>query len=128
MDRDFIDEKLVAIRRRRGELEAREQELGAVVDGSFDIEAATTQALARMTKIREALEHGSIVEQKGFLGGLIAGITLYPSEHRGVVRFHDLLPASFMCGGGTRSELEKMQIWPRLEEFHPAQEGWRRAA
>jgi len=30
--------------------------------------------------------------------------------------------------GWTRTELEKMRVWPRLEEFRSTQAGWRRAA
>ena len=47
----------------------------------------------------------------------MAGITLYPGENRGVVRFHDLIPASFKFSGGTPEELEKMQDRPALAVF-----------
>ena len=48
---------------------------------------------------------GTIAQQKEFLRGMIADITLYPSQHRGVVRYYDLLPASFKCRGGSRPKL-----------------------
>ncbi len=36
---------------------------------------------------------------------MIADITLYPSKNRGVVRYYDLLPASFKYIGGSRHKL-----------------------
>ncbi len=77
-------------------------------------------------QLREVLEQGSIVQQKEFLKGMIADITLYPSKNRGVVRYYNLLPASFCIRGGTADELEKMQIWRDQEAFRWAREGWRR--
>ncbi len=59
-------------------------------------------ALAHVARVREVLEQGSIVQQKEFLKGMIADITLYPSKNRGVVRYYDLLPASFKYSGGSR--------------------------
>ncbi len=55
-------------------------------------------------------------------------ITLYPGKNREVVRYYDLLPASFKYRGGTGDELEKMQFWAAEEEFRWGGEVWRRAA
>ena len=78
--------------------------------------------------MREVLEQGSIVQQKEFLKGMIADITLYPSKNRGVVRYYDLLPASFKYSGGTGAVLEKMRDWRGSEEFRWDGAGWREAA
>jgi site-specific DNA recombinase len=127
-NRDFVDEKLVGIRRRLRELEAREHELATVADGPLDVEAVTAQALAHLAKFREVLDHGSILQRKEFLRGLVAGITLYPSENRGTVTFYDLIPASFKCRAGTPDVLEKMPWWRREERFRAEDEGWSKAA
>ena len=87
-NRDFVDEKLIGIRSHMRDLEAQQQELESVADGPLDAEAATTQALAHVARLREVLEQGSIVQQKEFLKGMIADITLYPSKNRGVVRYY----------------------------------------
>ncbi len=105
-NREFVDEKLVGIKRRLRELEARQKELETVAEGPLDLETATAQALAQVERFREALAHGSITEQKEFLRGMIAEIILYPSQDRGIVRYYDLLPASFKCHGGTGDEPE----------------------
>jgi DNA invertase Pin-like site-specific DNA recombinase/phage host-nuclease inhibitor protein Gam len=94
-NRDFVDERLTAIRLRTRELEAKQYELEAVAEGPLDLEAATTQALAQIERFREVLDQGTIIQQKEFLRGMIAGITIHPGKHRGVVTYYDLLPASF---------------------------------
>jgi hypothetical protein len=104
-NRDFVDEKLMGIRRRLRELEAREQELEMKATGTLDVEALTARVLAHVAKLSEVMEHGSIVEKKEFLRGLVAGITLFPSENRGVITFYDLIPASFKCSTGNRQKL-----------------------
>ncbi len=40
-------------------------------------------SLVQVERLREVLGQGSIAQQKEFLRGLIAGITLYPSKNRG---------------------------------------------
>lgn len=127
-NRDFVDEKLVGIRGRMRELEAQREDLTAMNAGQLTVEAVTAQALAQIERFRQALAHGSMVQQKEFLRGLVAGITLYPGENRGVVRFYDLIPASFKFSGGTPEELEKMRVWPDQEAFRWRQEGWIQAA
>ncbi len=48
--------------------------------------------------------------------------------NRGVIRFYDLIPASFKFSGGTGEELEKMRDrWPR-ETFWWGGSEWRLAA
>ncbi len=43
---------------------------------------------------------------------MIADITLYPSKNRGVVRYYDLLPASFKYSGGSRPKLyRRMRVY-----------------
>ena len=55
-NRDFVDEKLVGIRRRLRELEARQEELETMATGPLDVEGITAQALAHVAKFREVLE------------------------------------------------------------------------
>jgi hypothetical protein len=50
------------------------------------------------------------------------------SENRGVVRFYDLIPASFQFSGGTPEEPEKMQFAASMEGFRWGGDGWRLAA
>jgi hypothetical protein len=85
-----------------------------------------------------------MAQQKEFLRGLVAGIKLYPGEHRGVIEFYDLLslvtgrsdvaassgrrPASFKFSAGTPEELKKMQVWDAAESFCWRPEGWILAA
>ncbi len=104
-NRDFVDEKLVGIRSRLRELEARREDLTAMNAGRLTVEAVTAQALAQIERFRQALRHGSMAQQKELLRGLVASITLYPGENRGVVRFYDLIPASFKFSGGSRRKL-----------------------
>ncbi len=59
----------------------------------------------RWPTLREVLEQGTIVEKKEFLRGLVAGITLFLSENRGVITFYDLIPASFKRRAGSRPKL-----------------------
>ncbi len=127
-NRDFVDEKLIGIRSHMRDLEAEQQELESVADGPLGVEAATAQALAHVARLREVLEQGSIVQQKEFLKGMIADITLYPSKNRGVVRYYDLLPASFKYSGGTPDVLKKMRDWAAEEELRWDGSGWKEAA
>ncbi len=94
----------------------------------LDVETATNQALAQIHRFREVLAHGSIIDQKEFLRGMIAEIVLYPSKNRGVVKYYDLLLASFKCHGGTGAELEKMQSWPAWERIFWSPKRWIEAA
>ena len=107
------------------------------------MKAAVAAALAQIRKLQEVLAHGAIVKQKDFLRGLVAGITLYPSRHEGVIRFYDRLllagggpdsptaglpPASLEFIGWTPEDLEKMQVLGATERFRWRLEGWRQAA
>ncbi len=103
-NRDFVDEKLGAIRRRLRELEARQEDLQVRVAQTPNVEAVVEAALAQVGRFAKILAHGSIVEQKELLRGFIAGITLNPSQNRGVITWFDL-PASFKFGGGSRPKL-----------------------
>ena len=117
-NRDFVDEKLTEIRRRLRELEARKMQIEVVGKEPLDAEALTAQALAQMARFREVLEQGSIHERKEFLRGLVAGITLYPSEARGEIVFYSLLPASFKCSAGNRQKLyRKMEQYNIPRDF-----------
>jgi hypothetical protein len=59
-----------------------------------------------------------MAQQKELLRGLVASITLYPGENRGVVRFYDLIPASFKFSGGSRPKLyRRMRIYGIPIEF-----------
>jgi len=67
--------------------------------------------LDQVQRLDEVLAHGSIVEQKELLRGFIAGITLHPSEDRGVITFFDL-SASFKFRGGSRPKLyRRMRVY-----------------
>ena len=112
-----MDEKLIGIRREASRTGGPASETGDDGVGHVDIEALTAQALAHLAKFREVLAQRSIHEKKEFLRGLVAGITLFPSENRGVITFYDLIPASFKCSAGTLTVAEKMQVWWQEERF-----------
>jgi len=78
-NRDFVDDKLAAIRTRLRDLQAKEDDLLARPAGTRDIEAVVEAALAQVRWFRHVLTQGSIVEQKELLRGFIAGITITPS-------------------------------------------------
>src|SRR6266699_913117 len=67
---------------------AREEDIQVRAAQTLDVEATVEAAL----------------EQKELLRGFIAGISLNPSQNRGVITWFDL-PASFKFGGGRRDIL-----------------------
>jgi len=98
---EFIDEKLLEIKRRLRELEDRVETLAQVAERDLDLEAATDAALAYLGRFREVLDRGAFLEQKEFLGAFVAGITLHPFEKRGVLQMRDMIAASFSTAGWT---------------------------
>ena len=85
-------------------------------------------SLVQVERLREVLEQGSIVQQKEFLKGIVADITLYAGKNRGLVRYYDLLSASFKYSGGTGDVLEKMRDWLPTDGFRWDGVVWREAA
>lgn len=85
-----MDEKLDQIRRRLRDLHAQVDDLCARATRTPDIEAAVDVALDQLGSIRQVLAQGSIIEQKALLRGFIAGITLTPSQDRGVITWYQL--------------------------------------
>ena len=102
---EFIDEKLLEIKRRLRELEDRVVTLAQVAERDLDLEAATDAALAYLGRFREVLDHGAFLEQKEFLGAFVAEITLHPYEKRGVLQMRDMIAASFSTAGWNRPKL-----------------------
>lgn len=109
---EFIDEKLVEIKRRRRELDDRVETLAQAAERNLDLEAATNAALAYLGRFREVLDHGSFLEQKEFLGAFVDGITLHPFKKRGVLRMRDMIAASFSTEGWNRPKLYR-----RMQRF-----------
>ena len=89
-NRDFVDEKLGAIRRRLQELKGREEELQAQTGKAVDEKVVVEAALAHVGRFRDILAHGSIVEQKDLIRHFIAGITIAPSMAAGVITWYNL--------------------------------------
>ncbi len=95
-NREFIDERLVEVKRRRKELESRVVALEGAAANQIDPEAAVEAAMGRLTRFREVLEAGSFIERKEFLRCFVVGIDLDPKAKRGTLHLHNMVAASFL--------------------------------
>ena len=107
INKDLIDERLVGLKNRRRELEARREMIARNAERKVDLEAATHAALAYLKHFKEVLGHGTFLEQKDLLSALVEGITLNPIEKRGVLKLRDMVAASFCISGWTAMNTEK---------------------
>ncbi len=88
-NREFIDERLVEIKRRRRELEARMEGLQGAAAQEIDTEAAVDAAMAHLGRFREVLEQGTFLERKEFLRAFVIRIDLDPEAKRGTLHIHN---------------------------------------
>ena len=128
VNKDLIDERLLEIKKRRRELEARRETIVRNAERKVDLEAATTAALAYLKHFKEVLGRGTFVEQKELLGALVEGITLHPVEKRGVLKMRDMVVASFCTSGWTAMNTEKTPC-PQEETlpFRRGERSWRKS-
>ena len=117
INKDLIDERLIKLKKRRRELEARRETQVRLAQQKVDVEAATRAALAYMTRFREVLGHGTLLEQKEFLSAIVEGISLHPQEKRGTLKIRDLVMASFSMSGWTAMNTEKTPMKTDCQDF-----------
>lgn len=102
---EFVDEKLVELKRTRRELQDRQLALEQAAARDLNLEAASEAALGHLARFRDVLDQGTFFEQKEFLGKFIEGITLHPFEQRGVLKMRDMVAASLDTTGWSRPKL-----------------------
>jgi site-specific DNA recombinase len=127
-NREFIDERLLEIKRRRRELEADREVLLAKIGKPVDLEAAINDAMGYLNRFRDVLDQGTFMEKKEFLRGFVVGIDLDPEAKQGVLHMHDVVAASFSINGWTPDVLEKTSGWRGEERFRGEGAEWREAA
>jgi len=128
INKELIDERLVELKKRRRELEARRETQVHQAQQKVDVEAATRAVLAYLTRFREVLGHGTSLEQKEFLSAFVEGISLHPQERRGTLKIRDLVAASFSTTGWTAMNTLKTPC-PREETlaFRRGERSWKRS-
>jgi DNA invertase Pin-like site-specific DNA recombinase len=104
-NKEFIDERLVQTKRRRRELESRQETLRRAACRDLDIHAATRDALAYLGRFRDVVASGTFFEQKEFIGSFVESIELDAAEKKGMIRMRDPAAASLAINGWNRPKL-----------------------
>ena len=100
-NREFIDRKLVLLKKERQALEGRLAELQAVREEVLDGDEVVREVTAELKQYERALAEGDWVERKAFVRAFVKEILLSPQTGTGVVRIRKFpLPAA---GGGNSS-------------------------
>ncbi len=101
-NRDFIDQKLVRMKKEREALEVRVGELQAACEQEIDGNQLAEEITAELRDFDRALSKGDPAERKAFIRGFVREILLSPDSGAGVVRIRKFpLPAS--AGSGNSS-------------------------
>ena len=99
---DFIDQKLVRMKKEREALEVRLGELQAVGEQQIDCDQVAEEITAELREFDRAFSKGDPVERKAFVRAFVKEIKLSPDAGGGVVRIRKFpLPASAASGNSS---------------------------
>ena len=86
-NRDFVDKRIIELRREIAELESRKRELEAQGQKRVEIDEIIDEAMAMASDCRRVFKEGSIEEKRYFLRAFLSRIDLDPSTGEGQARF-----------------------------------------
>jgi hypothetical protein len=105
-NRDFIDQKLVRMKKEREALEIRLGELQTACEQGIDGDQLAEEITAELRDFDRALTKGDPAERKAFIRGFVREILLSPETGAGVVRIRKFpLPASAASGNSSFSSI-----------------------
>jgi DNA invertase Pin-like site-specific DNA recombinase len=86
-NRDFVDKRIIELRREIAELESRKRELEAQGQKRIEIDEIIDEAMAMAGDYRRVFAEGSVEEKRYFLRAFLSKIELDPTTGEGKARF-----------------------------------------
>jgi DNA invertase Pin-like site-specific DNA recombinase len=111
-NKEFVDEKLVVLKKEKDALEARLSALDAPRP-KVDVKAVVDAGIAQLGRFRELLDHGTVEEQKTLVQAFVARIDLSSRNQTGAAHFFRLPEnCSFELVAGARYEPVQKNLEP----------------
>ena len=87
VNREFVDKRIIELKREMIELEKRKQELESAGDKRLETERIIEEAMAMAGDFKQVFDEGSVEEKRLFIRAFLSGIKLDPRTEEGEARF-----------------------------------------